>query len=299
MPAERTVPGPPHLPDRLRRLAGRVLPRGSLPRRVGGLAGAAVNEARAASARLKEHWDTKRYGDDPRPPPSYREWCAGHDAAGTTLDSQRHISVHAAGPLRFQVVVVDRPGRDLAATLASLRAQTWGHWESTVVADLTVPPERSGPETGTEPVSISGPEGEKGRRSAGDDPRRWFVVFLFAGDTLAVDCLYEAATAATRDPMVDLVYWDDDVLDGRGGRHAPRFRPSWSPELLLGADFLGHSFAIRRSRLLAAGGLRPGMGDAVLWDLLLRADLPERATARVTRVLGHLAERHDTVPAQG
>jgi hypothetical protein len=142
-----------------------------LPRRVGGLAGAAVNEARAASGRLKEHWDKKRYGDERRPPPTYREWCAGHDATGTTLDSQRHISCYAPDPLWFQVVVVDRPGRDLAATLASLRHQTWGHWRATVVTDRPLPtqpgdeariaavppqPDRSGPENWAVSAQFSG-----------------------------------------------------------------------------------------------------------------------------------------------
>ena len=47
-----------------------------------------------------------------------------------------------------------------------------------------------------------------------------------------------------------------------GGRRSdPRFRPSWSPETLLGANYLGRRFAIRRRVLLGLGGLREGLGD--------------------------------------
>ncbi|MGQ0521064.1 MAG: rhamnosyltransferase WsaF family glycosyltransferase [Actinomycetota bacterium] len=297
-------PGSPEaraLQERLRRLAGRALPRGSWQRRVGGLAGAAVNEARSATWRLRQHWDAQRPEDAPRPPPAYRDWCAGHDVAGTTLDSQRHISHYAREPVRFRVVVDHAGDGDLGATLGSLERQTWGHWEAVVVAD-SGGPLAGGHRVATVPRRGSWLEqvdaaARAGEADGGRD--RDFVLFLAAGDVLAQDCLYEAATLATRDPLVDLVYWDDDLLHGSGPRRAPRFRPSWSPELLLSADYIGRSFALRRSRLVAAGGLRTSMGGAALWDLLLRADLSDVSVARIPRVLTHLPRRDDTVTQSG
>ena len=74
-----------------------------------------------------------------------------------------------------------------------------------------------------------------------------------------------------------------------GRTHDPRFRPSWSPEMLLGANYIGRSFAMRRARYLAIGGVRAEAGAALHWDLLLRsrprgrAGHPRRPGARQRR----------------
>ena len=298
------------LADRIRRLPGVLLPRGSWQRRMGGLAGAAVNEAKSATARLKEHWAAQRPGDD-RPPPTYREWCSEHDVAASALDSQRHTSHYARAPLRFRVAVLDTVDGDLGRTLQSLRRQTWAQWEASVLSERGLPTLADGdrriaiqPAGGgglraqLEQLSAAMTLGE-GAGSEAVATGAIFVVCVFAGDVLAEDCLYEVASAATRDPLVDLVYWDDDLLDGRRGRRDPRFRPSWSPEMLLGANFVGRSFAMRLDHLRAVGGLRPELEEAAFWDLLLRSDLSETTALRLPRVLSHLAFRTDEVTRHG
>jgi len=287
-----------------RRLAGRLLPRGSRRRRVGGLAGAAVNEARSATARLKDHWDAQR-PEDRRRPPAYPAWCADHDATPSALATQRHASHHSTRPTQFRVVVLDDGEGDLRRTVASLRRQSWEQWSATVVSehrsgagDATGDPRCSGRRVAgglraqlaelNEVVSADGVAGPDGRGAA-----RTFVVWLAAGDVLAPDCLYEVATVAARDPLVDVVYWDDDLLRGARGRHDPRFRPSWSPEMLLGANFVGSSFAMRLSRFLAVGGMRADTDESAWWDLLLRAGLSAETAVRVPRVLAHLLRRRE------
>ena len=96
------------------------------------------------------------------------------------------------------------------------------------------------------------------------EPRRDFVMVVEAGDVLAPDCFFEIAHLARQDPLLDLVYWDDDRLDVQGRRTDPQFRPSWSPDMLLGANYIGRSFAMRHRRFAAVGGLRTEFGDARL-----------------------------------
>jgi O-antigen biosynthesis protein len=288
------------LEGQARRLAGRLLPRGSRRRRLGGLAGAAVNEARSATIRLKDHWEAHR-PEDQRRPPTYTEWRAEHAATPDALGTQRHLSHYAARPVHFRVVVLDDGEGDLRRTLASLRRQSWEQWSAIVLSehrsDVTGDDQRcSGlrvvgglaAQLGHLNTVVSA---DVGTGPDGPTAARTFVLWVNAGDVLAPDCLYEVATVATRDPVVDVVYWDDDLLGGARGRHRPRFRPSWSPEMLLGANFAGSSFAVRLSRLLAVGGMRPETGEAAWWDLLLRADLAVENAARVPRVLASLTRR--------
>ncbi|CAB4932233.1 unannotated protein [freshwater metagenome] len=127
---------------------------------------------------------------------------------------------------------------------------------------------------------------------AGDAP----TLLLRAGDRLEADCLHHVAAALHRNPSALLVTWDDDVRNGPL-RSRPRFRPSWSPELLLSEDYTGRAFALRASAVLGAGGLGD-VGSATLhWDLLLRARLSAEDVVRVPRVLSSVPARE--VPPTG
>ena len=110
-----------------------------------------------------------------------------------------------------------------------------------------------------------------------------FVGIMRTGDTLSPEALYEFARAIVdRDPRPDVVYCDEDHLarDGRT-RCRPNFKPSWSPETLLGYHYTGRLTLARRTLVEEVGGLDPSLGDAAEWDLILR--LSER-TDRIVRI---------------
>jgi hypothetical protein len=196
------------------------------------------------------------------------------------------------------VVVLAQDPSDAEAvtrTIASVREQSWEHWQVAVCA----------------PAHWVGPQADRVTNWAGDAGRLSeavnaavansdtdFVLAVRAGDLLSPECLYHVALTSHRDPLVDLVVWDDDrLVDGQ--RTDPRFRPSWSPDLLTGADYVGLGFAMRRSRFLYVHGVRDGFGDAMTWDLLLRAGLSDERVARVPRVLTTVRRRTDEVGPEG
>jgi GT2 family glycosyltransferase len=70
-----------------------------------------------------------------------------------------------------------------------------------------------------------------------DGPHQWLCP-IRCGDRLATGALdaYAATIAAADD--LSLVYSDDDLLDHRGDRVDPHFKPDWNPELFEHHDFL-------------------------------------------------------------
>lgn len=114
-----------------------------------------------------------------------------------------------------------------------------------------------------------------------------YLAFLDHDDLLSPDCLAEIALHLKAHPEVDLLYSDDDKVDGKGRRYDPQFKPDWSPEALLGQMYLSHLLVIRRSLFESLGGLRVGLEGSQDHDLALRASELAREVAHLPLVLYH------------
>ncbi len=91
------------------------------------------------------------------------------------------------------------------------------------------------------------------------------------GDRVTADALFHVARALEDAPETDVVYTDEvHVKPGTKQLDGAFFKPSWSPEMLLGYNYIGSLCIIRRSLLNEAGGYRPEYQAAQEWDLLLR-----------------------------
>ncbi|MGA2521522.1 MAG: glycosyltransferase, partial [Acidimicrobiales bacterium] len=106
---------------------------------------------------------------------------------------------------------------------------------------------------------------------------------------LTPDALETLARWALADPGADVVYSDEDELDDLGRPAHPRFKPDWSPDLLLSSPYLGHMVAVRRTLLDEIGGLWTATGGH--YDLMLRATERARAVAHIPRVLYRCARQ--------
>ncbi len=297
----RTESGPPEIAaspapvSRARALIERLLPRGGRRRALARAGFDALRETQEYADRVQEL--ATQSGVLEARIPSYRSWCKAHDASPLQLADQRTLSQVARDPVMVHCIVLARGSwRDVRSTIDSLRRQSWSHWHATIVgrgvgwlrSDARIAHRRS---ESSDPAALV-------NEVLADTDMRALVLVLEAGDTLAPDACFRIADTGWTDPVVDLVYWDDDIESG-GRRSDPRFRPAWSPETLLGANYLGRSFAIRRRLLLGLGGLRDGLGEDAWWDLLLRSDLTSERVARVPRVLSHLRRRPAAVGPHG
>ena len=99
----------------------------------------------------------------------------------------------------------------------------------------------------------------------------WYAPF--ASDYTISQRLVEAIEATSKQYTdLQLVVFDDDLIDEAGTRSAPFFRPVWSPARLIAWNYVGRAFAVNKSAYERAVGLIPLDKTAPLHDLLRRLD---------------------------
>lgn len=110
-----------------------------------------------------------------------------------------------------------------------------------------------------------------------------FVAFVDGGDTLPPAALERALELISRSESVDIVYTDEDGTNDDGSSSGPFFKPDWSPDRLLGHNYLGRLVVLRRTLVEAVGRARAEVAEAWEYDLLLR-------TTTMARRIEHVAE---------
>jgi O-antigen biosynthesis protein len=177
---------------------------------------------------------------------------------------------------RFSLLLsISKPRREwLEETIASVRAQTYPHWELCLsINGSTEPWLKDYVELAIQtelrirlvrihsPVPTSVSLNRASALATGD-----YLAVLGQEDRLSPDALHWMATS----PPADLIYSDEDRLDAMGNRAQPIFKPDWSPELLLSCMYIGRLMAISRAVWDKIGGFRPEREDARDYDLALR-----------------------------
>ncbi|TGN94601.1 rhamnosyltransferase WsaF family glycosyltransferase [Burkholderia sp. USMB20] len=127
-----------------------------------------------------------------------------------------------------------------------------------------------------------------------------WAVLLDHDDTLAHNALFELARALNDDPMVTLLYSDKDQVDVTGQQHLmPLFKPQWSPDIMLNANYLTHITAMRIDRLREIGGWDPDTDGAQDWDIFLRVIGREGKVKHIPRILYHWRQAPTSVASGG
>lgn len=113
-----------------------------------------------------------------------------------------------------------------------------------------------------------------------------YVVVLDEADELARDALLRVAYEIAR-TGAEIVYTNEDRIDGHGHRSAPTFKSRFSPDRLLSGPYLGRLCALEAGLVREVGGLRPILGPAAEHDLLLRISERASRVAHLPEVLYH------------
>jgi GT2 family glycosyltransferase len=108
-----------------------------------------------------------------------------------------------------------------------------------------------------------------------------YVTFLDHDDVLKAHALAQVVRWLNSDPTLDLLYSDEDKLNPAGRFTEARWKPDWSPNLLLCQNYVCHLLVLRRSLVESLGGLRSEFDGSQDYDLVLRAT---DATDRIAHI---------------
>jgi glycosyltransferase involved in cell wall biosynthesis/GT2 family glycosyltransferase len=231
--------------------------------------------------------DSTAAAPDPETTTDYAAWIGAVQPSSEALRVMRDMGVAQIDGPTFSIVtpVYKVPLGVLRETIASVRRQTYGRWELCIAhADAADHRARRFLRAAAEEdprirlVELAENKGiSKNSNAALELVTGDFVVLLDHDDIMVDHALSTFARALAERPEIDVLYSDKDLTDARGvERINPLFKPAWSPETMLTANYLTHLNAMRTSLVRAVGGWRPEMDGAQDWDLFMR--LTERTT---------------------
>ncbi len=244
-----------------------------------------------------------------KPADRYAAWIEEHEPDTAELEGQSAASQGwvTKPKISLLVPVLDTQANFLEEMFSSVAKQTYQNWELCVVdagstdartlqvldswvgRDARIRFERLEANLG-----IAANTNRALTLATGD-----FIACLDHDDLLAPFALYEIARAISRSPAAEIFYSDEDRWSEKGGRHAPFFKPEWSPELLYSSMYLGHLTAYRKDLVDALGGFRTAFDLSQDYDFALRATERAQAVCHVPGVLYHWREHPGSGSAGG
>ncbi|MBX7170939.1 MAG: glycosyltransferase [Pyrinomonadaceae bacterium] len=116
-----------------------------------------------------------------------------------------------------------------------------------------------------------------------------FSVLLDHDDELAEHALYFVAEELNRFPDTQMIYSDEDLIDEKGKRSEPKFKPDWSQDLIYSLNLITHLSAYRTELLKKIGGFTIGIEGSQDYDLALRMieQINEKQIRHIPHILYH------------
>jgi O-antigen biosynthesis protein len=113
--------------------------------------------------------------------------------------------------------------------------------------------------------------------------RHPYAICLDHDDLLARPAIELLSRFVSVHPNTEFLYSDEDKIDAQGRRHAPTFKPEFSPDLIHSYNYINHIAMYRSQAIREVGGWRSAFDGAQDYDLNLR--IIERTSDRNIRHL--------------
>lgn len=113
-----------------------------------------------------------------------------------------------------------------------------------------------------------------------------YIALLDHDDTLSSNALFENVKLINEEDY-DFIYSDKDKIDSEGNRFEPFFKPGWSPEVMLSANYLTHLNVMKTSLVRKIGAWDSNTDGAQDWDLFLKVVAESKKIGHIQKVLYH------------
>ena len=114
-----------------------------------------------------------------------------------------------------------------------------------------------------------------------------YIVLVDNDDLIERDSLYYITEVLNKDKTIDFIYSDEDKIDFKGKYMEPHFKPDYSPDTLMGVNYICHLSCIRRSLVDKVGGFRKEYDGSQDYDLFLRIVDETDKIYHIEKVLYH------------
>jgi len=227
---------------------------------------------------------------------NYRRWFALQRADEAKLREQREHEFAYAPLLSIVVPCFESCHKFLSEMLDSVLEQSYANWELLLLD--------ASPESGIlknlvkgikderiRYFDLGGNEGIVGNTNRGiRNARGDFIAFLDHDDLLEPDALFEYVKAINAQPLVSLLFCDEDMFEKKGIYCQPVFKTRLNQDLLYSHNCVTHFLTVRASLLFEIGLCDGEVAGAQDFDLTLRALEAKAETCHIPRVLYHWRE---------
>jgi glycosyltransferase involved in cell wall biosynthesis len=114
-----------------------------------------------------------------------------------------------------------------------------------------------------------------------------FVAFLDHDDIIAPFALFEIVSQLQFSKDADIIYSDEDKTDEEERRFGAFFKPDFSPDYLVGVNYIPHFLVVRKSLGDQIAWFREGYEGAQDYDLILRLVEKTGSIAHIPKILYH------------
>ncbi len=227
----------------------------------------------------------------------YAEWISRHEKPDLK-EQRKEVQGFAYRPLiSILMPVYNVEIKWLEKCIDSVLGQTYDHWELCISDDASTDPairkclESYQAKDDRIKVVFRQENGHisLATNSALEMAEGEFIALLDNDDELPPFALYEVAKVLNVHPELDLIYSDEDKIDADGNRFDPHFKADWSPDTLMGNNYISHLGVYRTSIVKELGGFRKGYEGSQDYDLVLRVteQIPAEHIYHIDRVLYH------------
>lgn len=183
----------------------------------------------------------------------YKRWMRHHEPSEEELKEQRNATFSLNPKFSILLLSHHAPKPGLQPLVQSLQAQTYSNWE---LCD-----------------AYSNAQGD-------------YVVMADGADSLSVDALYELAMAIEKESDIDVLYSDDDRIDG-DVRVQPHFKSDFNIDLLRSTNYIGRFLVVKKSLADEVGEQRLEFKEARGYDYIFRCVEKAQKVYHIPKILYH------------